>query len=241
MQVSLDPRADVLPVRWSPPGLEARIIDPDNDQMLDRVFRLRAEVFARELGWVEYPSDGRERDRADAHALHFGLYAGEDDRAPLAAYARVLVPPVPLMLQREFVRLLDGQALDHDPGDSFEVSRFAVHPEWRGWRDHAHHSAFDYMGRAVVLWARRTRKSLCLSVCEDRHVAALCRCWLAFERFGRVVEYQPGVRACAVRVDLERAADRMYTERSRDFSWYTHTPAPSLPADEHRTHKEYRS
>ena len=60
-----------------------------------------------------------------------------------------------------------------------------------------------------------------LSVCELRHVRALRLRGLPFTRFGRVVEYQPGVPVCAARLDLRHAARHLGARRPSDFAWYT--------------------
>lgn len=191
-----------------------------DSSMLASAFRLRAEVFASELGWVPYPTGGHERDRCDPLAYHIALFATDRERTRLAGYARVLVHPSEFMLEREFVRLLANQPLLDNRDLTFEVSRFVVHPTWRGKRDQNGHSAVDHLGRAIVQWALRNHRSIWFSVCETRHVRALRSRGLAFERFGATVEYQPGVHACAVRLDLVRAMDRMRIASAAQLDWF---------------------
>ncbi len=186
--------------------------------------RMRADVFARELGWVPYPANGHEWDRCDPLAYHFTLFATDGESTRLAGYARVLVPPSNFMLEREFVRLLANESLQYSRETTFEVSRFVIHPGWRGKRDRDGRSAVDHLGRAIVQWALRNNRSLWLSVCEARHVRALRSRGLEFERFGAVVEYQPGVHACAARLDLEGAMQRMRIERAAQLEWYCAEP-----------------
>lgn len=124
------------------------------------------------------------------------------------------------MLEREFVRLLANEPLQYRRDTTFEVSRFVIHPTWRGKRDRNGRSAVDHLGRAIVQWALSNNRSLWLSVCEARHVRALRSRGLEFERFGAVVEYQPGVHACAARLDLEGAMQRMRIERAAQLEWY---------------------
>jgi len=192
--------------------------------MLAPALRLRADVFARELGWVPYPANGHEWDRCDPLAYHFTLFVSDGASTRLAGYARVLVPPSNFMLEREFVRLLANEPLQYSRDATFEVSRFVIHPSWRGKRDRDGRSAVDHLGRAIVQWALSNNRSLWLSVCEARHVRALRSRGLEFERFGAVVEYQPGVHACAARLDLECAMQRMRIERAAQFEWYCAEP-----------------
>ena len=188
--------------------------------MLAPALRLRAEVFAGELGWVPYPANGHEWDRCDPLAHHFALFATDGESTRLAGYARVLVPPSSFMIEREFVRLLANKPLQYSREAAFEVSRFVIHPAWRGKRDRNGRSAVDHLGRAIVQWALNNNRSIWLSVCEARHVRALRSRGLEFERFGAIVEYQPGVRACAARLDLGYAMERMRMGRAAQLDWY---------------------
>jgi len=191
-----------------------------DSSMLAPALRLRADVFAGELGWVPYPANGHEWDRCDPLAYHFTLFATDSESTRLAGYARVLIPPCNFMLEREFVRLLANQPLQYNRESTLEVSRFVIHPAWRGKRDRDGRSAVDHLGRAIVQWALSNNRSLWLSVCEARHVRALRSRGLEFERFGAVVEYQPGVHACAACLDLGFAMERMRIERTAQLEWY---------------------
>lgn len=206
----------------------ARAVSSEEREILNDAFRLRAAVFAHELSWVDPPSNDREHDRADPLAHHFALFDSGDTHASVIGYARVLLPPAPFMLEREFIRLLSGGPVPGDPVRSFEVSRFAVHPLWRGRYDRSGHSASDHLGRSIVQWAWQAERSVWFSVCEVRHVRALrCR-GFAFEPFGAVIEYQPGVHACAVRFNLDMALERLRAQRPDEFDWYCGRPK-SIP------------
>ncbi|MDQ2742272.1 MAG: GNAT family N-acetyltransferase [Chloroflexota bacterium] len=200
-----------------------RRLRSSDSSMLAPALRMRAEVFGLELGWVPYPANGHEWDRCDPLAYHFTLFATDGASTRLAGYARVLVPPSNFMLEREFVRLLANEPLQYSRETTFEVSRFVIHPGWRGKRDRDGRSAVDHLGRAIVQWALSNNRSLWLSVCEARHVRALRSRGLEFERFGAVVEYQPGVHACAARLDLACAMERMRTDRAAQLEWYCAT------------------
>ena len=205
---------------------------------VDAAYRLRQAVFARELGWVPAGDDGRERDRGDTLAQHFAVFArGAQGRArpALVAYARVLLPEHGFMLEREFAALLAGEPLAADTRRAFEVSRFVVHPRYRGWLGADRRSAVEHLGRAIARWALARGRTEWLSVCEVRHVRALRLRGLPFARFGRVVEYQPDVPVCATRLDLPQAAARLRVYRPGDYAWYvevadlTHGPSDLTP------------
>lgn len=214
---------------------QARPLQRHEAVTLDAAFHLRHLVFARELGWVPAGPDGRERDRCDAAAHHFGVFASAaaaTESAPsatpaLVGYARVLLPEQVLMLQCEFAALLAGHRLDVDARRTFEVSRFMVHPQYRGRLGADRRGVVEHLARAVVRWAAQHSRSEWLSVCEVRHVRALRMRGLPFTRFGQVVEYQPGVYACATRLALPQAADQLRVLRPRDYAWYTEGITPS--------------
>lgn len=205
------------------PAYMARMVRPHERAALDAAFRLRHAVFARELGWVACAANGHERDRCDAAAHHFAVFAlqpGDPMRQPLVAYARVVLPGHGLMLEREFAALLASQPLRLDAAHAFEVSRFAVHPAYRGLLGADGHGPVEYLGRAIAQRARATGRFEWLSVCELRHVRALRFRGLPFTRFGRVVEYQPGVPVCAARLDLRAAIRRLRELHPSDYAWY---------------------
>jgi N-acyl-L-homoserine lactone synthetase len=202
------------------PVYVARLLRADETSALEEAYRLRAAVFARELGWVPLPRDGIERDRCDDAALHVAAFALADARPHLAGYARVLLPAQAFMLEREFTALLAGQLLHPSASRAFEVSRFVVHPAYRGRLDASRRSVADHLGRTIARWALAHHRTEFYAICEERHIRALRLRGLPFVRLGVPVEYQPGVRARAARLFLPEAAARLRRHRLRDYAWY---------------------
>jgi N-acyl-L-homoserine lactone synthetase len=205
----------------------ARPLSRHETVTLEAAYRLRAAVFARELGWVPIGRDGRERDRCDDVALHFAAFAVRAGRPALVGYARVLLPEHTFMLEREFSALLAGQPLRADPEGAFEVSRFVVHPAYRRASDAEGRGVAHHLARAITRWALACRRAEWYAVCEVRHTRALRLRGLPFARFGRTVAYQPGVWACAARLSIPEAAARLRERHMRDYLWYMQgAPAP---------------
>jgi N-acyl-L-homoserine lactone synthetase len=209
------------------PHFTARLIAPSERQVLDQAFRLRHAVFVRELGWVPATSRSRETDRCDAPAMHFGVFARAYGgsaavlvRSTLAGYARLLLPDAGFMLHDEFAAVLDGVPFVPDARRSFEVSRVVVRAALRGARDADRRTAVDHLARAIASWALIHGRDQWLSVCELRHVRALRLRGFRCARVGRVVEYQPHVPVCAVRVDLAEVAAELRVRRPHDYAWY---------------------
>jgi N-acyl-L-homoserine lactone synthetase len=205
----------------------ARPLSQHEAVTLEAAYRLRAAVFAHELGWVPVGRDGRERDRCDDVALHFAAFAGRAGGPMLAGYARVLLPEQTFMLEREFSALLAGQALRTDPERAFEVSRFVVHPAYRRASDADGRGVANHLARAITRWALACGRTDWYAVCEVRHIRALRLRGLPFAHFGRTVAYQRGVWACAARLSIPEAAARLRERHMRDYLWYTQgAPAP---------------
>jgi N-acyl-L-homoserine lactone synthetase len=204
----------------------ARLLYTDETSTLEEAYRLRAIVFADELGWVPVWRDGIERDRCDDVALHVAAFALGCGRPRLSGYARVLLPEQTFMLEREFTALLAGQPLHPSVSQAFEVSRFVVHPAYRGRLDADGRSVADHLARAFARWALTHHRTDLYAVCEERHIRALRLRGLPFVRLGVPVEYQPGVQARAARLSLPEAAAQLRRQRVGDYVWYTQGATP---------------
>ncbi|MEO7000945.1 MAG: acyl-homoserine-lactone synthase [Ktedonobacterales bacterium] len=225
------------PVRYSVRAFTARTATQVNatQATLEEAYRLRARVFMRELGWLTPSADGREYDRCDPLARHFAVFAHAPDAArqslqdaPLIGYARVLLPRQGFMLQHEFVELMPehtGRPLP-DARHAFEVSRFVVHPLHRGRRCVEGYTATDHLARAIAQWALADGRTDWWTVCEARHLRALRLRGLRFTQVGRIVEYQPGIEACAALLRLPVAADELRQRRADDYAWYAQGRPP---------------
>lgn len=213
------------------PQFTVRVLSRSDAALLAAAQRLRAEVFVRELGWTPGCACGREHDRCDTVATHVVALASasphgseRDDhgaRWRVAGYARILLPAQTFMLEREFAALLPDGPVALEPTHSFEISRFVVHPDLRGAIDDEGRSAAEHLQRGIARWALEHQREQLYSVCETRHVRALRLRALPVQRFGRVVEYSPGVRTCAIHLDLCAARQTLLSRRPRDARWYT--------------------
>jgi N-acyl-L-homoserine lactone synthetase len=166
-------------------------------------------------------------DRGDSEALHFGVFSHipkaervDAGRPTLVGYARVLLPEAGFMLFDEFAAIVDGMPFRPDPQRSFEVSRVVVRSDLRGVRDIDQRTALDHLARAIAGWALIHGRDQWLSVCELRHLRALRFRGFHCVSVGRVVEYQPHVPVCAVRVDLSQVVAGLRAHHPHDYAWY---------------------
>jgi hypothetical protein len=84
----------------------------------------------------------------------------------------------------------------------------------------------DHLARAIARWALAQGRDDWLSVCELRHLRALRLRGLPCTRVGRIVEYQPGVPVCGVRIRLGETATQLRAQRPADFAWYMEGATP---------------
>ena len=103
-----------------------------DDATLDQVFRIRHDVYCRDLGWEPVRKDGRESDEYDRHSFHCLLRrrgTGEPVGCTRLILARPEDPSYPLPFEDSCEAVLDRSIADparmprHTIG---EVSRLAV-------------------------------------------------------------------------------------------------------------------
>lgn len=109
-------------------------LDPD---AIDQVFRIRHDVYCRDLGWEPVRADGRESDEFDAHSYHC-LLRTRDTGEPVGC-SRLIVarpddPTRPLPFEDSCSGVLDRCLADPQQmprGSLGEVSRLAVLRSYR--------------------------------------------------------------------------------------------------------------
>lgn len=103
-----------------------------DEASIDQVFRIRHEVYCRDLGWEPLRADGLEYDEFDRHAMHCLLRRRESDE-PVGCARLILTrpedPAYPLPFETSCAEVLDRKIADPAsmPRNSLgEVSRLAV-------------------------------------------------------------------------------------------------------------------
>ena len=100
----------------------------DTHEEFEAAYRLRHEVFSRELKWVPCSPDGLEVDPYDSFAQCIGVF---DSGFKLMGHARLIKSPNPFMVEKEFAHLVqEGTALEKG-ADVAEVTRLCVGREGR--------------------------------------------------------------------------------------------------------------
>ena len=94
-------------------------------ELMDKMFRMRAEVFSGRLGWEVNVVDGREIDRFD-HENPLYLFSLDETTEALQGVVRLLPTSGPNMLRDVFPVLVPGGAPESPL--IWESSRFAINP-----------------------------------------------------------------------------------------------------------------
>ena len=97
--------------------------DPVSPAIMNSMYRLRHEAFAKRLNWKVTEQDGMEFDRFDREDPHY-LLATMDDGNVKGCW-RFLPTNGPYMLRDVFPELLCGEELPSDR-NIWEISRFAI-------------------------------------------------------------------------------------------------------------------
>ena len=87
-----------------------------DDASLDQVFRIRHDVYCRDLGWEPVRDDGRESDEFDRHSFHCLLRrrgTGEPVGCTRLILARPEDPGYPLPFERSCGDVLDRSIAEH--------------------------------------------------------------------------------------------------------------------------------
>lgn len=115
-----------------------------HDEQRTAVYRIRHEVYCRELGWEALREDGCESDGYDRHSLHCLMHTADETRRPVGCTRLVLArpdaPATPLPFEAFCADSLDRSVIDPAalPRNKIaEVSRLAVMPAWRRRRNEA--------------------------------------------------------------------------------------------------------
>jgi N-acyl amino acid synthase of PEP-CTERM/exosortase system len=108
-----------------------RIFLETEPALMAQFFTLRYQIYCEECQFLpanNYP-DHQESDEYDAHAVHFGAFNLQGE---IAGYVRLVRPEAHQLFpfQLHCPNLMPGITLSA-PGDSAEVSRLMVHPNYR--------------------------------------------------------------------------------------------------------------
>ncbi len=150
-------------------------------RQLEQMYRLRADVFGKRLGWVEC-QEGYERDEFDA--LDPTYILAVDTEEQVVGCARLLPASGPTMLQAIFSNLLHGKPLLSHPG-MVESSRFCVNTTYKGGTYGRPHLVTQTMLAAIAEWCCCNGYSEIVTVTDLRLERLLNRSGWPLSRLGQ--------------------------------------------------------
>ncbi|MFG1428839.1 acyl-homoserine-lactone synthase [Roseixanthobacter glucoisosaccharinicivorans] len=151
--------------------------------LLDKMHRLRAQVFAGRLGWRVKIEQGRERDEYDA--LNPTYILALTDRGDVAGCARLLPTAGPTMLTQTFPQLLAGGQLRRNP-TTVESSRFCVDTRGEGRGGRFLHEATLTMFAGIIEWSMSNGFDEIVTATDVRFERILQRAGWPMTRLGGV-------------------------------------------------------
>jgi N-acyl amino acid synthase of PEP-CTERM/exosortase system len=218
------------------------VVPADSDELLDRVFRLRFQVYCVERGFedaAEHPN-GRERDCHDKRSLHFLVL----DRATGTAVGtvRLILPQIGNDLP--VFRLTGSGELDLPLHSTAEVSRFAIAKAYRrhleaSWRsDSGHRAALPIITfgliQSIVMMSSVGGITHIVAMMEPALLRLLRRMSIEFHAVGGLVQHhglrQPGWAAIAHLTERVKECHRELWEIATDAGRRLSTAPAIAPA-----------
>lgn len=195
-------------------------------------YRLRQDVFSRELGWVRGNGDGLERDDYDDDATAVGVF---DRHGRLCAYLRLIPSPWNFMIEREFAALVGPSHAIRKENDTAEVSRLCVAHGERNRRIHAGSGDYTltlFLYKGAYLWCEAHQIRYLYLVVEQMVFRLLNRQGFPCRPVGEPVVMPDGIRAIAAIMDWREFEAINASQRPELMNWFSRclsAPSPSPP------------
>ncbi len=181
----------------------------ESETLLEEAFKIRHKIFCEQLGWVE-PSkeNGKEKDRYDKFATHFGVYDGEK----LCGYFRLLNSDQEFMLEDEFNELHPGDKAVPGKGSSAEISRLAISSRRKKIKKFV---TAMLLYRIIYQWFVKNNKQYCYVVVTEEYLQSLQKVF-PFRKIGKINYYQPETATTAAIASLKET-NKVLAETSEEF------------------------
>lgn len=134
---------------------------------MEEMYRARAAVFGKRLGWTVDIRNGRETDRYDSENPLYLIYR-DNGTGEIAGSARLLPTTSPNMFRDCFSHLFD-EPIDIVSPTIWECTRFCVHP--------------TVQSRGSIKSAMRVSWEINLAVCEVGLLAGLSQIQAVYDQF----------------------------------------------------------
>ena len=204
---------ETRPVVFCEHGLHVRTLVTKED--LSASYRLRHQVFAERLQWVDKSDDGIEVDSYDVFATSVGLF---DHAETLRGVFRMVTPPAPFMLESEFRRCLLPDREVRRERDTAEITRLAIDPAVtdRGLSIRLMQVLF----KGVYQWSMQNEIRFLYMVVEKRFLRVLRGMGFTCEPVSPAVSLPPaGALSIAAVLDWKQFHDTCPMKQPAFFRW----------------------
>ena len=208
---------ETRPVGFCEGGLQVKTLVTEEDLMASH--RLRHQVFAERLQWVDKSEDGIEVDSYDIFATSVGLF---DHAQKLRGVFRMVTPPAPFMLESEFRPCLLPNCEIRKERDTAEITRLTVAPTLtdRGLSIRLMQVLF----KGVYQWSMHNEIRFLYMVVEKRFLRALRGMGFPCEPVSPAVSLPPaGALSIAAVLDWEEFRETCPLTQPAFFRWMNAT------------------
>ncbi len=186
-----------------------------DEQDLSASYHLRHQVFADRLQWVAKSDDGLEVDAYDAFATSVGLF---DDERKLRGVFRMVNPPYPFMIEREFRSCLLPNCKIRKERDTVEITRLALDPTLtdKGLSIRLMQVLF----KGVYQWSLQNEARYLYMVVEKRFLRVLRGMGFSCEAISPAVSLPPaGALSIAAVLDWKQFYETCPLKQPSFFQW----------------------
>ncbi|WP_281559350.1 acyl-homoserine-lactone synthase [Thalassomonas sp. RHCl1] len=168
-------------------------------KLLIDCYKLRHDVFAKELEWVAEEDNRLEIDKFDFASNHIVISQNQK----VNAYMRVTPKHSPWLLTDTFSFLIN-EGRDHEFLDnSVEVTRLAVDAQFRKLKIHQQFTLCDMLIKGLLQFSLENNIKHWYIVVSQEIFSLLNRRGLDCQQLGKTTVMPDGVRTLAARIDVE--------------------------------------
>jgi acyl homoserine lactone synthase len=215
-------------IDWREEGYRIKMLTSNEE--LAKSFRLRHEIFAEELRWVEHKSDGMEIDTYDNQTVPFGVF---DPYENLCSYMRLILTDQTFMMERDFGFLVSEEHAIRKSSDTAEISRLCVAPFARNTvvsGNFGIHSTSLLLLKGIFQWCRISGIRFLYAVTEEK-VWRLYRVkGFPFKPIGEAYTMPDGIKAVALLMDWEEFIAQNKSKRPQLVEWFNQAPQGPHPS-----------
>lgn len=191
--------------------LSVRVLEKKD---LEEAYKLRYEIFCKELKWLPLNAKEEDKDQYDEKAVHFGVFNKE---SILIGYNRIVLPKNPFMVEEVFIDLIKNYNLSKKEEDIIEISRLGVRKEYRNSTSFGRIDLL--LCKLIYFWSLENKIRYWLMVVRTEYLNSI-RNILPCNQIGDIKYYQKGVGTIAAIIDLREAENHILKENPSLYKWF---------------------